>query len=279
MLVTLYVRLHPMQVKTTGCFILWGGLFYTWSHQLYHTVIAPYLFSLAEAKGSSIVFHDGMIHLMYNILWQWPAYLVIIVITNGWHSDIGLAAAQLHQKKALQRVAQRHNVVMPARSKSFLPGQVSIAEDAYRILFFFAIVAFCSCLYYIPGGSILSTCLFQPWLYSWYCFDYHWSFYNVPLSNRRACLKEYWLYFVGFGVPLTVALPHIHSWAGKVSYLACVFPVGVVQSVGLNPQLFNQSGEVRMVSNPLLDIPMVLLNYILKIGSLLLGLSQASVRQ
>jgi hypothetical protein len=83
------------------------------------------------------------------------------------------------------------------------------------------------------GGRILGTML-SAWLYAFYCFDYQWTLRSLSFSEKKLCLKKYWMYFVGFGIPM-IAVPKT-DWVVETAYMSCLFPVGVIQAAGLNPQ-------------------------------------------
>lgn len=83
------------------------------------------------------------------------------------------------------------------------------------------------------AGSMLSRML-SAWLYAFYCFDYNWSLHNVPLSRKSAQFAKFWIYYIGFGLPMVSVLPH-HSWVARAAFMACMFSIGIVQCVGANP--------------------------------------------
>ena len=83
------------------------------------------------------------------------------------------------------------------------------------------------------AGAILSKML-SAWLYAFYCFDYNWSLHNVPLSRKNAQFAKFWIYYIGFGLPMVSVGPH-HSWVARAAFMACMFSIGIVQCVGANP--------------------------------------------
>lgn len=266
-------------MKSFGCFIVSGGIFYGSNR------------AFLELIGSLESTHVCFLEWLFRIIWQWPAYIALVIVTSEWYHTIAVSTARLHQHESAQQVARRHNVVMPSPSSLLsVRSAGSPAEDVYRTLLFVFTLWLCTFLGYIPyGGRIMGTML-SAWLYAFYCFDYQWTLRALSFSEKKQCLKKYWMYFVGFGIPM-IAVPK-GDWVAETAYMSCLFPIGVIQAAGLNPQ----HGTIRvcyaccsvvdslvvsmyavkaaqgqpLLVNPLMDLPMAFLNSTLWIMTSLL---------
>jgi len=215
-------------VKSFGCFLVSGGIFYG-SHLAFLELI-DYLESVHDT-----VVHTRVLEWLFRLVWQWPAYIAVVAVTSGWYHTIAVSTARLHQLESAQHVATMHNVVMASPSSLLTVRSAgNLAEDVYRTLVFVSTLCMCSSLGYMPyGGRILGTML-SAWLYAFYCFDYQWTLRSLSFSEKKLCLKKYWMYFVGFGIPM-IAVPKT-DWVVETAYMSCLFPIGVIQAAGLNPQ-------------------------------------------
>lgn len=91
------------------------------------------------------------------------------------------------------------------------------------------------------AGTIMAS-LFSTWINAYYCFDYIWSLHGVPLAARKSSLQKYWMFFIGFGMPMTL-FSSSRDWVAQAAFSSAIFPLGIILACGVNPATVHERGR------------------------------------
>lgn len=79
-----------------------------------------------------------------------------------------------------------------------------------------------------PAVAFAASC----WLTSYYAMEYRWS--GVALEARLRQLETHWLYFLGYGAPMT-ALYTLFPYLVSVALFAVAFPLALINAMHAVP--------------------------------------------
>jgi len=94
-------------------------------------------------------------------------------------------------------------------------------------------------------GPIIST-VFNAWLHSLYCFEYTWIHKGWSFSNRIRYFEENWLYFLGFGLPVTLLDFVIESRWSRTALYQVIFPISMLIALSVKPPKWSSVLPSRM---------------------------------
>lgn len=195
-----------------GLFALWfcmGIFFYSHfsSKRLQSRMLQSCLVNGGIFLGSIIIFEIGLMFLpqpvmkngwllssLFYWLWVYPIFVVSLFINNRAYRDIGHDAYMIFLGSIRkERGSMSQSVFSP------------IAVRGYYWILLGTLIIQAKALYFIPFiGSFLSFTLFSL-ITSWYSFEYAWNCLNYSLEKKVQIIEENWIYFLGFGAPLTLA--------------------------------------------------------------------------
>ena len=112
---------------------------------------------------------------------------------------------------------------------------MNAAQDAYRVIFLTNYIFHACLVYFVPYiGTTMSFILFT-FLTSYFAFEQKWIHKNWLLHKRIEYIESHWLYFFGFGFPLTLITflqPRILLSLGGFSI---VFPLLIIMATRAKP--------------------------------------------
>ncbi len=200
------VRLRSFQML-----VLHNGLLFFGSYLLFFTWLIPALED--ELRSASPGIFTSLVkavfsapHAVVTVLWFVPLYLYTVYANALWHSSI---ASEVLVKKR----AKKSDADSAARS---------VTDFVYKVVVHNVMLIFAFLSGYLPFfiGPVVQAILYS-WLYAVYCFEYKWQSKGfVEYFETR------WVYFVGFGAPLTAVgylLPSFFSAYPIISVLVPLF--------------------------------------------------------
>lgn len=155
--------------------------------------------------GSIIIFQLGLFVFpldkkyswllnIYNWFWVYPVFIGSLLLSSRAYRDIGHDAYLIF----LGSVRRERGSVSQS---VFSP----IAVQGYYWILLGTMIFQAKMLHFIPFlGPILSFVFFSV-ITSWYSFEYAWNCLNYSLEKKVQVIEGHWIYFLGFGAPLTVA--------------------------------------------------------------------------
>jgi hypothetical protein len=171
---------------------------------LYRLLIIPYVLREAPQLGE----------IPYNVLvlvWFVPLWFYSVFSNALSHQAI--ASAMLHRhgrsgRNASITIASRTSPTprhISNSSSSSSSATSDVASVVYRMLVFGVFQLICFSSGFLPWiGWVLQGALYS-WTFSTYCFEYKWRARNkMTLLQCLEYFESRWLYFVGFGMPLTL---------------------------------------------------------------------------
>lgn len=155
--------------------------------------------------GSIIVFEVGMLLLplsyhgwmlssLFYWFWVYPIFFGSMLISNRMYRDIGHDAYVIFLGDSRrERGSLSQSLFSP------------IATQSYYWMLLAAMIGQAKLLYFVPFfGPVVSFMLFSV-ITAWYSFEYAWNSLNYTLERKVQILEGNWVYFLGFGTPLTLA--------------------------------------------------------------------------
>lgn len=186
--------------------------------------------------------------------WLIPLYLYSVYANSAWHGDVAAELVMVARPAATARAGS------PASGGSGSVSAVTV-DVAYKVLVYNAMLALSFLSGFLPFfvGPVMQATLYS-WLYSVYCFAFRWRASGWTLLQSIDFFEIRWLYFVGFGAPLTVvsyATPSFFASYAAVSVLIPVFCLSALQSDSPPRQDFVPRLRLRYVAEAALLQPLV----------------------
>jgi etoposide-induced 2.4 mRNA len=187
--------------------------------------------------------------LLYYVLWIFPWYVLSYIFNAGWYSKIAKRYFELRQPKRAPPDAMSSSGSAAASASlaqssgpesagsawesvlaSLLELQRNAAEAVYTIFLFLGMGIQCSLVGYLPLlGAPLQIAMFA-WLSAFYCFDYRWRFGGFNIEQRKQAFASDWAFFLGFGLPITLA-SHFLPFFISYGIYAVVFPPMIITCI------------------------------------------------
>lgn len=171
------------------------NLFFFFSYALYVLWIIPFIKSTLDSASPSFFrtlfsFLYGSPHSLFLICWLVPAWLYTVFANAVWHGAI--AEDMMHPKQ------------QPQQKKKSGNEDAALGEMLYKVVLYNAmlIVAFVSGFFPFIGSLAQAT--LYAWLYAVYAFEFKWKDQGWGILQCIDFFELRWVYFVGFGTPLTV---------------------------------------------------------------------------
>lgn len=154
--------------------------------------------------------------------WLCPLYFMTLVLNLYWMNKI---ATRLH--KDLSAAEQSHaSAPAGASGGDFLQ---HIGSEIYYSIVTALLVLVGVLVSLIPTfGLLLSTCYFSL-LYGLSAFDCRWRAWGMGKAERVGRLDRHWVYFLGFGAPLTLFTSYFGFFVSAALYNIC-YPLVVIMA-------------------------------------------------
>lgn len=202
---------------------------------------------------------SGFLSFAYHLLWVGPIYVLLYLCSMTWYQNLAeLTYRHLHgaPKSISLKVAFSQSlyavlvwallyaevmvvgVVIPSLCESIQASVDSLLFGSLEsealsgavergallsLVHFMALVVLRSVSYTAYAVGCIGSSL----LYGWYSFDYYWILNGVSADDRFAMLERYFVYFVGFGLPVTALMRLTSFFEGYGAYLT-LFPFLIV---------------------------------------------------
>lgn len=173
------------------------------------------LFSALAGVDSSSSSHSLAIvqHILtytFNFFWLIPAYIISKFVNSYWFEDI---AGKVFKK--LTKSSKSARPLSPARA---------ISDIIFSIVMqlFFLVQATIIMLIPIPKINTIIGYMCLCLLYSFYSFEYAWLYRNFEFRHRVKYIENYWPYFLGFGLPLTILS---NAFSNYMIVNGCIFSI------------------------------------------------------
>mmetsp|Transcript_19216 Transcript_19216/g.45837 ORF Transcript_19216/g.45837 Transcript_19216/m.45837 type:complete len:324 (-) Transcript_19216:345-1316(-) len=259
--VRFFLENHGIFEKASLCFLL-NVCIFTGSIAFLRFVLEPtfrLLLSLGLAGGAAYTEQSSgaagrphgilgqalhrLPHLLLSTLWLLPMYLLSLLVSCSWYSEIARLAHEAQQeRRRQQRVLRGLPEAPPESRRAPVPLSKMLADELYKMLLLTAFFAQATAASFVPLVGWLLYFLMTSMLYALYCFDYKWSLDKVDLSKRIAAVECNWPFFMGFGAPcvlLSLLLP-FYAGAGVVNF---VFPLFVLVACDTDVLAATQEGR------------------------------------
>ncbi len=153
------------------------------------------MFELGLVLLPNFMTQDGwLVSSLFYCFWVYPIFIGSMLLSNRIYRDVGDDAYVIflgESRRARGSFSQ----------SLFSP----IAVQSYYWMLLGAMIIQAKLLYFVPFvGSVLSFMYFSL-ITAWYSFEYAWNSLNYTLEKKIQIMEENWVYFLGFGAPLTLA--------------------------------------------------------------------------
>lgn len=166
--------------------------FFIASYVLFASYVVPFchgdLAALPGGPGVVGSFLDmlfGTPNTVLFVAWLVPLYLYSLYANAVWHWQLTLEQGSPAAKKESSPVSE-------------------VTETVYRIVIYNAMLVLSYLSGFMPLVGPLLQATFYSWLYSVYCFEHRWTSDGLTLLRMIDYFEIRWVYFVGFGTPLTL---------------------------------------------------------------------------
>eukprot|EP01138_Halocafeteria_seosinensis_P013198 gb/GECG01013480.1/.p1 GENE.gb/GECG01013480.1/~~gb/GECG01013480.1/.p1 ORF type:complete len:485 (+),score=23.34 gb/GECG01013480.1/:1-1455(+) len=233
---------------------------------------------------SQLVAAQWISYLIFHLGGILPLYVISFVLSSVWFIDVAKFAHRIYEVQQDGNVTKPPTDISPIRHYEII--LQSLSEMAYRIvltgiLYLQAMVAL-----FIPGiGQSLSFSI-SCFLYAFVAFDYKWSLEQWSLTQRIRFAEARWLWFVGFGIPITI-VSFFGNFLTNAGLYAISLPFMIVLTMGYvepqrtpvyQPLFFADSrekqpprGEVSLLFKQIWDSFASLIMSLLRVPSYFLG--------
>ncbi|CAF0751921.1 unnamed protein product [Didymodactylos carnosus] len=143
----------------------------------------------------SLLFIQYLLSYTFNLFWLIPAFLISKIINSFYFREIADRVFEI----TTGLPSSNRRQVSKTYAHSFTDLLFSLIM---QIIFLFQ----SSFIFLLPIPYLNtifgygSLCL----LYSFYAFEYSWIYKGYPIRDRVKRIEQYWPYFIGFGLPLTL---------------------------------------------------------------------------
>lgn len=228
---------------------------------------------------TSLYITECILWLVYRILWLYPIYTLSFILSTIWYQDIATHSYNLvnnntssNHKNNNATTKHKHD-----NNVSFEQWLHSMASECYKQCIYFIYFIQCELLGLLPSivkyvySKYVNTSdnndkhlyyniiLYMSYLlyiihlscyYALYSYDYKWSMSKLSLLNRLGNFELYWLYYVGYGLPLTT-ITCIFPQFFNTGIFALLFPIFAILAIIAKPinQRFNKQSNTTINHN------------------------------
>ena len=194
----------------------------------------------SSSTSRTLLIIQHVLTYTFNFLWLIPAFIISKFVNSYWFRDI----ADVVFKKLT-----RHTKSLPALSLSR-----AISDVLFSVILqiFFLVQSTLILLVPVP---ILNTvfghvCLCL--LYSFYAFEYAWIYANLTVKQRIERIEQYWPYFLGFGLPLTLLSTQLFtSMIVNECIFSILFPFAIVAATSVD---FHERVKLQPTQAPIVPL-------------------------
>lgn len=167
----------------------------------------------------------------FKYLWVIPLFWVCKILNCIWFVEIGDVAYRKKYGRPLSTLLSiiKNESIFKALSRTTADILFSIKVE----LFFMIQAQLVSLTPY--AGSILSFG-HMSLLYSLYAFEYTWMNFGWSVMKRLSYVERNWIYFIGFGTPLTVLTNICNSTVISACIFGIVFPLFILSGLEAKPE-------------------------------------------
>ena len=178
-------------------------LFYR-SKRLQSRILQSCLLNGGIFLGSVVIFETGikllstndgwLMRFLYQYLLVYPIFIVSLVISNRIDRDVGHDASLIFLG----------SIRKDGRSSGSQSLFSSFAVQGYYWMLLGVLIVQAKLLSLFPVIGPMLSFLFFSIVSAWYSFEYAWNSLHYTLEKKVQLLEENWVFFIGFGTPLTL---------------------------------------------------------------------------
>lgn len=204
--------------KTHLCIIL-NGVIFLGSMITYTVVVEPVVrwFGTLLPDHIAWIIHTS-VTVFYKVVLIYPIYCISFVLSALYYQDIADAAFELSKKKQQTSGTPLNRLI----------------DEAFRMLLNLIFIIEMNLLFYIPYVGPVIYFIHSCWLASIYCFEYRWMYQRWGSAARLDYFERHWLYFVGFGFPLSL-VTYLCPRFVDYGVFALLFPIFILMSATAEP--------------------------------------------
>lgn len=177
--------------------------------------------------------------LLVNIIWYLPIVLITNIINLNLYSEIVL----FYKSKTVNNIDEE--------IKYF-------ASKVFHQLCFLFINFSIQIIYYLPYiGNFLYIVLLS-FFYSFYCYDYELSIYNIDYGNKIDYYEQNWAYYLGKGIPFALILC-LGNTLESFLLISFLFPLLLINSLQKKKKLAGS-----YIKLPFFKLPAYLVDNLIK---------------
>jgi etoposide-induced 2.4 mRNA len=198
----------------------------------------------------------GVIAPYSGVLWYWfwvvPMFILNQIFGFAWYQKIANHATA--EAKPQQAARQQGLIQVITSAANFVSDEVFRALTT--LLFTILFDVFKLVVEKTPWcGATLGQAFWvisRSWVWSWYAFDYIWATEGRALFHRTGYFEMHWSYFLGFGLPTTLAMARMPFGIYEATF-GFVFPIWLMLASFAKPQKDRFRLPLFAVSSTLVD--------------------------
>ena len=188
-----------------------------------------------QQSEPQVGFIVSLVWYLFSALWVLPLFWLNKPISSLWFLEIADEVLRHMKEEDTQNSRNKSkSKVLKSRKKG---PEVSkwIADMLFSLVLECLFLLQAMVVGLIPAIGIFLSYSHLTLLYSLYSFEYAWMDHRVSVNQRIAMIEEKWPYFMGFGLPLTVATALPNSFIISACVFAVLFPLFLIIACDTEP--------------------------------------------
>ncbi|ORX50229.1 hypothetical protein DM01DRAFT_320276 [Hesseltinella vesiculosa] len=132
------------------------------------------------------------------------------------------------------KVAEKSYQVQSKNQQAGAAVAQTLAQTIYMTIFYISCGGFAAVLRSLPTFGTILALLMNCFIFSYYCFEFRWVFMQWTLEQRLAYVEQHWAFFLGFGLPGTVATFFLSTLRSGAMF-ALLYPGYIVMAFMATP--------------------------------------------
>lgn len=252
---------HHLRLRRCVCKVLMlNGILFLLPNLLMEHAIEPFL--IVWSTISPI-----WIQRLWNAAFVWPMMTLMLILNPFWYSEL---YDYVNEHVKHQYLYQKKRLGFKLTIQSCL---WTLAEYVFRFLIVTSLFAQLWLLQLLVTPSPILSVIYYSLIYSFQAFDYIWCQLNWKLADRVRYVQDHWLFFVLFGIPLSLA---VHVLSDKMSlavYNLC-FPCLVMLAILSQTKRHHPLKLPTAPFLPFFWLPIRVINYSMRFTAWSTGLSK-----
>lgn len=188
-----------------------------------------------QQSESQVSFIVTLVWYLFSALWVLPLFWLNKPISSLWFLEIADEVLRHMKQEDTQNVTNKSKSKLQKSRKKAPELSKWIADMLFSLVLECLFLVQATVVGLMPAIGIFLSYSHLTLLYSLYSFEYAWMDHKVSVNQRIAMIEGNWPYFMGFGLPLTVATSLPNSFIISACVFAVLFPLFLIIACDTEP--------------------------------------------